>query len=104
MKKALSSIDYGRAALYGAVLAASWTLVFGVYYWIVGWVFGAQAWFIDMNLGIWTAFTLQTALSVLWRMLVNGLGGALAGFVVAIMYNAVAAMMGGIVLELKDTE
>jgi hypothetical protein len=104
MKKAIGSIDLGKAAVYGAVLAAFWTLVFGLWYWIIGWVFGAQAWFIDMNLGIWTEFTLQTALSVLWRMVVNGLGGAFAGFFVALVYNAVAGIMGGIVIQLDDTQ
>ena len=104
MKKAIGSIDLGKAALYGAVLAAFWTLVFGVFYWILGWLFGAQAWFIDMNLGIWTEFTLQTALSVVWRMAVNGLGGAVAGFAVALIYNAVASMMGGIVIQLEDAK
>jgi len=102
MNKAIGSINLGKAALYGAVLAAFWTFVFGVYYWIIGWIFGAQSWFIDMNLGIWTVFTLETALAVVWRMLVNGLGGAFAGFFVALIYNAVAGMMGGIVVRLDD--
>lgn len=104
MKKAIGSINVGKAALYGAVLAAFWTFVFGVYYWILGWILGAQSWFVDMNLGIWTEFTLSTALSVIWRMVINGVGGALAGLFVAIIYNAVASMMGGIVVELNDAE
>jgi hypothetical protein len=104
VKKAIGSIDLGKAALYGAVLAAFWTLVFGMFYWIVGWLFGAQAWFIDMNLGIWTEFTLSTALSVVWRMVLNGVAGAFAGFFVALIYNAVAGMMGGLVITLNDTE
>jgi hypothetical protein len=58
--KAIRSINLGSAALYGAVLAALWTLAFGIYYWLAGWIFGAQSWFIDMNLGIWTEFTLGT--------------------------------------------
>lgn len=102
--KSIRSIAMGKAALYGAVLAAFWTFVFGLYYWFLGWIFGAQAWFIDMNLGIWTEFTFQTALSVVWRMAVNGLGGAVAGFAVALIYNAVASMMGGIVIELDDAK
>jgi hypothetical protein len=104
MKKAIGSFDLGKAALYGAVLAAFWTFVFGLYYWVIGWLFGAQAWFIDMNLGIWTTFTLETALSVVWRMFINGLGGAFAGFFVALVYNAVAGMMGGIVINLDDAK
>ncbi len=34
-------------------------------------------------------------------MVVNGVGGALAGLLVALVYNAVAGMMGGIKLELE---
>ena len=104
MNKAIRSIDLGKAALYGAVLVAFWTFVFGLYYWILGWAFGAASWVVDMNLGIWTEFTLKTGLSVLWRMLVNGLGGAFAGFFVALVYNAVAGFMGGIVVRLEDAE
>ena len=104
MKKAISSIDLGKAALYGFVLVAFWTFVFGLVYWLLGWLFGAQAWFIDMNLGLWTKFTLSTALSVLWRSLINGAIGAFAGFFVALVYNAVAGLMGGIVINLDDTE
>jgi hypothetical protein len=87
--------------LYGAVLAAFWTMAFGIYYWILGWIFGAQSWFIDVTLASWTEYTLRTFLSVIWRMFVNGLGGALAGLVVALVYNAVAAAMGGVKLELE---
>ena len=100
--KQIRSIDLGRAALYGAVLVAFWTFAFGVYYWLIGWAFGSASWVVDMNLGIWTKFTLETALSVVWRMFVNGLGGALAGFFVALIYNAVAGMMGGIAIKLED--
>jgi hypothetical protein len=99
--KTIKSIDIGRAILYGAVLAAFWTLVFGIYYWLAGWIFGAQSWFIDMNLGIWTEFTLKTILAVIWRMILNGVGGALAGLVVALVYNAVAGVMGGIKIEVE---
>jgi hypothetical protein len=34
-------------------------------------------------------------------MLINGVGGALAGLVVALVYNVVAGMMGGIKIELE---
>lgn len=64
--------------LYGAVLVAFRTLAFGIYYWLVGWLFGAQSWVIDMNLGLWTEFTFKTFLSVMWRMFANGIGGARA--------------------------
>ena len=99
--KTIRSIDIGKAVLYGAVLFAFWTLVIGIYYWILGWAFGAQSWFIDMNLGNWTSYTFQSLLSVLWRMFVNALGGALAGLIVALVYNAVAGIMGGIKLEVE---
>jgi len=102
--KAIKSIDLGKAAIYGAVLAAFWTLVFGIYYWVMGWAFGSASWLVDMNLGIWTEFTLETALSVVWRMLVNGLGGLIAGFFVALIYNGVAGIMGGILIELDDVK
>ena len=99
--KTLKKIDVGTAVLYGAVLVAFWTLVFGIYYWLVGWLFGAQSWVIDMNLGIWTEYTLRTFLAIIWRSLVNALGGALAGLIVALVYNAVAGIMGGLKLELE---
>jgi hypothetical protein len=99
--KTLKSVDVGSFVLYGAVLVAFWTFIFGMYFWILGWAFGAQAWFIDMNLANWTAYTFSTFLSVLWRALINAVGGAVAGLVVALVYNAVAGMMGGIKLDLE---
>ena len=53
--KTIRSIDIGKAVLSGAVLFAFWTLVIGIYYWILGWAFGAQSWFIDMDLANWTS-------------------------------------------------
>jgi len=99
--RAIRKINVGSAVLYGAVLAALWTLAFGIYYWLVGWLFGAQSWVIDMNLGLWTEFTFKTFLSVFWRMIVNGIGGAFAGLVVAVVYNAVAGIMGGLKIDLE---
>ena len=99
--KRIASVDIGSFVLYGAVLVAFWTFVFGIYYWLLGWLFGAQAWYVDMNLANWTAYTLTTFLSVIWRSLINALGGALAGLVVALVYNSVAAMMGGVKLNLE---
>jgi hypothetical protein len=93
--KTIKSVSVGSFVLYGAVLVAFWTFMFGLYYWILGWIFGAQAWWIDMNFLNWSAYTLTTFLAVIWRSLVNALGGALAGLVVALVYNAVAGMMGG---------
>ena len=57
--KTIKSVNVGSFALYGAVLAAFWTFVFGVYYWLLGWIFGAQSWFIDMNLGNLTVYTMM---------------------------------------------
>jgi hypothetical protein len=102
MMRSITKIDIGRAALYGAVLMAFWTLAFGIYYWILGWVFGASSWWIDMNLVNWTGYTFRTLLLVLWRMLINGLGGALGGLIIALVYNAVSGIMGGIKIELSE--
>jgi len=99
--KSIRSVDVKSFVLYGAVLAAFWTFVFGLYYWILGWIFGAQAWWIDMNLLNWSAYSFVTFLAVIWRSLLNALGGALGGLVVALVYNAVAGMMGGVKLNLE---
>jgi len=99
--KTIKSVNVGSFVLYGALLAAFWTFVFGLVYWILGWLFGAQSWWIDMNLGNWSAYTFSTFLTVFWRALVNAVGGALAGLVVAVVYNAVAGMMGGIKLNVE---
>jgi len=98
--KTIKSVDVGSFVLYGAVLAAFWTFAFGLWYWVLGWLFGASSWWIDMNLANWSAYTFATFLSVFWRSLVNALGGALAGLVVALVYNAVAGMMGGVKLKI----
>jgi ABC-type Fe3+ transport system permease subunit len=99
--RTIKSVKISSLVWYGFVLVAFWTFVFGLYYWILGWIFGAQSWFIDVTLANWTEYTLRTLLSVLWQALLNGVGGALAGLVVALVYNAVAGMMGGIQIELE---
>jgi hypothetical protein len=99
--KTIKSVDVGSFVLYGAVLVAFWTFAFGLWYWILGWLFGAQSWWIDMNLVNWTTYTLATFFAVIWRSLINALGGALAGLVVALVYNAVAGMMGGVKLNIQ---
>ena len=99
--KAIKSVNVGSFVLYGAVLVAFWTFAFGLYYWIMGWIFGAQSWWIDMNFANWTAYTFSTFLSVIWRSLLNAIPGALAGLLVALVYNAVAGMMGGIKINLE---
>jgi len=99
--KTIKSVNISSFIIYGAVLVAFWTFAFGLFYWILGWIFGAQAWWIDMNLGNWTAYTFATFLSVVWRSLVNALGGALGGLIVALVYNAVAGMMGGVKINLE---
>lgn len=99
--KTIKSVDIGTFVLYGAVLAAFWTFAFGLVYWILGWIFGASSWWIDMNLANWSAYTFATFLTIIWRSFVNALGGALAGLVVAVVYNAVAGMMGGLKINLE---
>jgi len=98
--KTIKAVDVKSFVLYGAVLAAFWTFMFGLYYWVLGWLFGASSFWIDMNLANWTAYSMATFLAVFWRSLINALGGALAGLVVALVYNAVAGMMGGVKLNL----
>ena len=56
---------------------------------------------IDMNLWNWTTFTFASLLSVLWASLLNALVGALGGLIVALVYNAVAGIMGGIKIDLE---
>jgi len=99
--RTIKRLDIGSMVLYGAVLVAFWTFAFGLYYWIMGWIFGAQSWWIDMNLLNWSEYTFRTFLTVIWRMLLNGVGGALAGLLVALVYNAVAGVMGGIKIDLE---
>ena len=99
--KTIKSVDVKSFVVYGAVLAALWTLIFGLIYWIFGWIFGAQSWWIDMNLANWSVYSFTTLLTVIWRSLVNALGGALGGLVVALVYNAVAGMMGGLKLRIE---
>jgi hypothetical protein len=98
--KTIKSVEIGSFMLYGAVLAAFWTLVFGVFYWILGWIFGASSWWIDMNLGNWTVYSLTTFGLVILRAFFAAIGGAFAGLVVAVVYNAVAGIMGGVKINL----
>jgi hypothetical protein len=99
--KTIKSVGVGSFALYGALLAALWTFVFGVVYWLLGWIFGASAWWIDMNVINWSGYALVTFVAIFWRMMVNALGGALAGLVIALVYNAVAGMMGGLKINVE---
>ena len=99
--KTIRSVDVKSFVVYGAVLAAFWTFTFGLYYWFLGWIFGAQSWWIDMNLLNWSVYGLTTFLAVIWRSFINALGGALGGLVVALVYNAVAGIMGGVKLKLE---
>lgn len=99
--KTIKSVNITSFIIYGAVLVAFWTFVLGFYYWILGWIFGAQAWWIDMNFVNWSAYSFTTFLAVIWRSLINALGGALGGLVVALVYNAVAGMMGGVKINLE---
>jgi hypothetical protein len=97
--KTIKSVNVGSFALYGAVLAAFWTLAFGLVYWILGWIFGAQSWWIDMNLVNWSVYSFATFMTIFWRSLINAIPGALGGLLIALVYNAVAGIMGGIKLN-----
>ena len=100
--KTVKSLDVRSMVMYGAILAALWTLIFGIYYWVLGWLFGAQAWFIDMNLANWTGYTLLTLLAIIWKMFINGIGGGFAGAIIAWVFNFVAAAMGGIKVNIEE--
>jgi hypothetical protein len=99
--KTIKSVNVGSFALYGAVLAAFWTFVFGLYYWLLGWIFGAQSFFIDMNLGNLTVYTLYGFGLVFLKAILAAIGGALAGLVVAWVYNIVAGFMGGVKINVE---
>jgi len=99
--KTIKRLNVGSIVVYGAVLAALWTFIFGLYYWILGWVFGVQSWWIDMNLGNWSLYTLTTFGLVFLRAIFAAIGGAIAGLVIALVYNAVAGIMGGIKIHLE---
>lgn len=98
--KTIKSVGVGSFVLYGAVWAALLTFIFGLVFWIFGWIFGAQSWWIDMNLGNWTVFSLTTFAMVFLRAVLAAIPGALGGLVIALVYNAVSGMMGGIKLNL----
>jgi hypothetical protein len=99
--KTIKSVGVKSFTGYGAVLAGFWTLVFGFWYWVLGWIFGAQSWFIDMNLGNWSVYTMYTFGMIFVRALLAAAGGALAGLVVALVYNFVAGVMGGLKLNVE---
>jgi hypothetical protein len=99
--KTIKSVNVSSFVVYGAVLAALWTFIFGLWYWILGWIFGSTSWWIDMNLGNWTAYTLATFGMLFLRALLAAAGGALAGLVVALVYNIVAGLMGGVKLRVE---
>ena len=85
--KRIASVDIGSFVLYGAVLVAFWTFVFGIYYWLLGWLFGAQAWYVDMNLANWTAYTLATFFSVRRGLRVGLDQHGVAGLVIDVVFE-----------------
>ena len=99
--KTIKSVSVGSFTAYGAILAAFWTFAFGLWYWILGWIFGAQSWFIDMNIGSWSMYTMYTFGAIFVRALLAAAGGALAGLVVALVYNVVAGVMGGLKINVE---
>ena len=90
-----------RATGTKTIRAVTVTLVFGGSWWLLGWLRGGQSPLLDWTLGTFSAYTVQALLSVLWTMVVNGLGGALAGLVVVLLDNAVAGVMGGLKLTVE---
>ena len=74
--RTIKKLDVWSFVVYGAVLVAFWTLAFGIFYWITGWIFGAQSWFIDMNLANWSGYTIRSIFGVIVAMFINGIGGA----------------------------
>ena len=99
--KTIRAVHRSSGVRYGAVLAATVTLVFGISWWLVGWLRGAPSPLRDRTLGSFSAYTFQALLSVHWAMVVNGVGGALAGLVVVLLANAVAGVMGGLKLTVE---
>jgi len=99
--KTIKRVNVGSLVVYGAILAALWTFIFGFFFWILGWIFGVQSWWIDMNLANWTAYSLYTFGLVFLRAILAAIGGALAGLVIALVYNAVAGIMGGVKIHLE---
>jgi hypothetical protein len=94
-------VNITSGVLYGAVLAATVTPIFGFSWWLLGWIRGGQSPLIDWTPGSFTSHSVQVLLSVLWSMVVDGTGGALTGLVVDLVYNAVAQVMGGIKISVE---
>jgi len=99
--KTIKSVNVGSFVLYGAILSAFWTLVFGLIYWIVGWITGASSAYIDMNLANWTMFTFTTLIGVFGKALITAFAGAVGGLVVSLVYNIVAKTMGGLKINVE---
>jgi hypothetical protein len=99
--KTIKSVDIGSFTAYAAIVAALWTFIFGLVFWILGWIFGASSWWIDMNLGNWTAYTLTTFGLLFLRAIFAAIAGAIAGAVLALVYNLVARAMGGLKVNLS---
>jgi hypothetical protein len=98
--KTIKSVNVASFVEYGAILSAFWTFVFGLGYWILGWIFGASSWWIDMNLGNWTVYTTYTFFGIFARALLAG-AVCVSRMVVALVYNFVAGMMGGVKINLE---
>ncbi len=54
-----------------------------------------------MNLGNWTVYTMTTFGLIFLKAFIVAVGGALAGAVIAWIYNIVAGMMGGLKINVE---
>jgi hypothetical protein len=99
--KTIKSVNVGSFVLYGAVLSAFWTLIIGWFYWILGWLFGATSAWIDMNLANWSIYSATSFIAVVGRAIIAAVGGALAGLVLALVYNFVAGLTGGLKINVE---
>ena len=54
-----------------------------------------------MNLGNWTIYTLTTFGLIFLKAIFAAIGGALGGLVIALVYNFVAGVMGGLKLKVE---
>jgi hypothetical protein len=97
--KQIRRISPGSAALFGAALAGVYVFVVALMIWILE-VAGAIG---DGGfLGAFLGLTVGTFFGALVAGILAAVSGAIAGFFYAIVYNVVAAITGGLVIEMHD--